>query len=238
MIAGGPEPARQTRRQDRRDAAEVATAEQLRRDAEARLEGVERPQIGQVGGVPCDLHGAARSVADVQSGGVGEFGGERGIARRRFDIERQQIATLVVQLSDRSEHAGGRVPRAGRCRRQPASSARVRDVAGRGGALDVAVDRGDRETTLRAAPGDGEADDPGTHDDHVSTRRHPRPFLNAACMQQRAVSLGFVRVCDSLRRHYPDQVRRSAAPSSPLSPVHWAPVRWQRYARRAQISIR
>src|SRR5690242_4125838 len=28
----------------------------------------------------------------------------------------------------------------------------------------------------------------------------------------------------SLRRHYPDQVLRSAAPSCPLSPVNWAPV--------------
>src|SRR4051794_27872746 len=43
----------------------------------------------------------------------------------------------------------------------------------------------------------------------------------------RAARLGWRN--DSLRRHYPDQVLRSAAPSCPLSPVHRAPVRRSPY---------
>ncbi len=68
------------------------------------------PEVGEIGPVPRDLDGAAGPVADIVSGGVGEFGRERRIARGRLEIERQQFAPFVVQLGDGSEHAGGRVP--------------------------------------------------------------------------------------------------------------------------------
>ena len=63
------------------------------------------------------------------------------------------------------------------------------------------------QAALRRAPGDGEADDAAADDGYV-------------------VLLGLRRHCvpPSLRRHHPDQVRRSAAWVPPSQPVRRAPV--------------
>src|SRR5262249_33743765 len=80
---------------------------------------------------------AARRECDATTGAVGELGHELRVARERITAEFEQRRFGVVQLGDRRQHAGCRVPRAAR-------GARICER--------------DLEATLRAPPGDGGAD--------------------------------------------------------------------------------
>ncbi len=158
--------------------AQLPPGQQPGRQAEPGAEGVQVTQRGDVGAVPGDLDGAAGEVAGGQPGGVGEFGGERGVAAQRVEVEAQQRGLRVVQLGDRREHS---------CRGVPGTAVRVR------------VNDGDPQAALGAAPRGRGADDAGPDDDDVAAGGVHAPS----------------------RRHYPDQVLRSARALSafPAAPV-------------------
>ncbi len=48
--------------------AQFPAGQQLERHAERRVERVQVAQVGEIGGVPGDLHRAAAAVADVEAG--------------------------------------------------------------------------------------------------------------------------------------------------------------------------
>lgn len=112
------------------------------------LEGVQFPKVCAVVRVERDGEGAARAVAEVEPGGLGELGRERRIAARGLHVEAEEglFGFSVVQFGDGGEHPG-------------------RHLSGPAARFGV-HDRG-AQPALRGPPRGDETDDPAAHDQDV-----------------------------------------------------------------------
>src|SRR6266498_5343855 len=147
MVARGQDAPAHARGQPRLELAALAAAQALHLEPEAALEVVEIGERGVVVGVPGDDQRPAATVADRPRGALLQLDREPRPARRRRQVELEQVVLAVVDLGDRGQHAGRRP------RRAP-----PRGV----------VDHGDLETGQRGAPGDAEADHTPADDHDVA----------------------------------------------------------------------
>ena len=154
------------------------------------LEPDREPEVGE----PVECGQVAVVVGDGERAlGAQSGGGVSGLFQ--FGVERREAADGVqveVEQVPLAEHRF-RYRAEHACRDQARPVGRPRVVGAR--ATATGIDEDDVLPRPGGAPGDGRADHPAAHDNDV--RVHAR----------------------SLRRHYPDQVRRSEASRLPLSPV-------------------
>jgi hypothetical protein len=163
------------------------------------LKLVQARELLRLVAVHGDVECAGRLIAGRMPARSLDLGGERGVQARGGEVQGEQRLLTEVGLRHRREHPG-------------------RDASRRAAGL-ARVEHEHAQAALRGPPGDRETDHAGSDDEEVvplhgfSRFGHRHRFGRAA-----AVTPTF------LRRHYPDQVLRSAATSRPLSPVRRAPV--------------
>jgi hypothetical protein len=190
QVAGGEDAARRVRGEEGLQPAALPGVEALGAQADTVAEVGEAVERGQVPAVVGHREGALGAQAGCLPGGSFQFRVEAGEPLDRVQVEVQQVLLAEHGLGDRGQH-----PR----RDQACLVVRLRVVA-------TWVDERHALAGAASPPGDSGADHTAAHDDDV----HP------GAMRGDLVQ-GNGHAC-SLRRHYPDQVRRSEADRLPLSP--------------------
>jgi hypothetical protein len=154
VVAVDPQSAAHTGREHRFEAAALPSAEPLRVQPRTPLQRVQFAQVGPVVGVERDGERAAPAVAEVVSGGLGQLGGEAGVAAGGLQVQREQRLLAVVQFGDGGQHPG----------RHPG-----------GPAAGFGIHHGDGETAQGGPPGGDQSDEPTADDQDVGARpRHAR----------------------------------------------------------------
>ena len=106
VVAGDLDAAAQGGTERRDQAAAFAGTTAVCLEAERVLVGEEVVEAGAIGRIERDRHRACRVVADVETGGALQRGGESGPAGGALYEECGQIRLAELRLGDRGEHAG------------------------------------------------------------------------------------------------------------------------------------